>query len=61
VVNVVWGFVNLVAGVLLLCYFFPRGELAWLGWSLFGLGALLLALQMATHFGKVRAGKHLRT
>ena len=54
-VNVLWGFVNFVAGVVLLHFFRPRG---WIGWSDVGAGALLLALQMATHFGKVRAGKY---
>ena len=58
VVNVIWGFVNFVAGVLLLHYFWPEGQLAWLGWSLFGLGALALGLQLSMHFGKVRTGKH---
>jgi hypothetical protein len=57
VVNVVWGFANFVAGVLLLYFFEPLGPLAWLGWSLFGLGVLGLGLQLATHFGKLRAGK----
>ena len=55
VVNVLWGFVNFVAGVVLLHFFRPRG---WIGWSDVGAGALLLALQMATHFGKVRTGKY---
>ena len=54
VVNVLWGFVNFVAGVLLLHFFLPRG---WAGWFAVGAGALLLALQMAAHFGKVRSGK----
>jgi hypothetical protein len=58
VVNVVWGFANFAAGVLLLHHFTPKGELAWMGWSLFGLGALALGLQLAMHFGKVRAGKY---
>jgi hypothetical protein len=55
VVNVLWGFVNFVAGVLLLHYFRPRG---WTGWIAVGAGALLLSLQLATHFGKVRADEH---
>jgi hypothetical protein len=57
-VNVVWGFGNLVAGALLLHSFWPRGDAAWAGWVAVGLGALLLAVQSSTHFGKVRAGKH---
>jgi hypothetical protein len=57
VVNVLWGFFNFVAGVVLLHYFRPRG---WTGWSTVGAGALLLSVQMAAHFGKVRAGEHSR-
>jgi hypothetical protein len=55
--NVVWGFANLTAGALLLSYFWPRGSTAAAGWILFALGAFLLAVQLASHFGKVRAGK----
>jgi len=58
VVNVVWGFANFVIGALLLHYFCPQGPTAPLGWAVVGLGALLISLQLATHFGKVRAGKH---
>ena len=53
-VNVVWGFVNLVAGFVLLHFFWPR-EAA--GWVAFGAGALVNAVLLALHFGKVRAGK----
>ena len=53
--NVVWGFANLVGGALLLHFFWPRGDAAVSGWIAVGLGALLLSVQMATHFGKVRA------
>jgi hypothetical protein len=56
-VNVVWGFGNLVAGVLLLHFFWPQGDAAVFGWVAVGAGALFLAVQMATHFGKVQAGK----
>jgi hypothetical protein len=56
-VNVVWGFGNLVAGGLLLHFFWPPGDAVWAGWIAVGAGALLLAAQMAVHFGKVRAGK----
>jgi hypothetical protein len=56
-VNVLWGFGNLVAGALLLHYFWPRGDAAWAGWVAVGVGALLLSIQMSIHFGKVRAGK----
>jgi len=54
VVNVVWGFANLVAGALLLYWFSPAGAHAWVGWTVAGLGALGLGVQMASHFGKVR-------
>ncbi len=57
VVNVVWGFANFVGGALLVHVFWPQGEAAWAGWIAFGAGALLLAIAMATHFGKVRVGK----
>ena len=56
-VNALWGFGNLVAGALLLHFFWPRGDAAWVGWCVVGAGALLLAVQVSTHFGKVRAGK----
>jgi len=56
-VNVVWGFGNFVAGALLLHFFWPQGDAAWSGWIAVGAGALFLAVQMAIHFGKVRAGK----
>jgi hypothetical protein len=56
-VNALWGFGNLVAGALLLHFFWPRGDAPWAGWMAVGAGALLLAVQMAMHFGKVRAGR----
>jgi hypothetical protein len=56
-VNVVWGFGNLVAGVLLLHFFWPQADAAWAGWMAVGAGVLLLAVLMASHFGKVRAGR----
>jgi hypothetical protein len=52
--NVMWGFGNLVAGFLLLHYFWP-GVAA--GWVAFGAGALAISIQLSLHFGKVRAGK----
>jgi hypothetical protein len=55
--NVLWGFGNLLAGVLLLHFFRPRGCAAALGWGAVGVGALLMAIFNATHFGKVRSGK----
>ena len=56
-VNVLWGLANLVVGALLLHSFWPQGDVAAFGWVALGLGALLLSVQAATHFGKVRAGK----
>jgi hypothetical protein len=56
-VNALWGFGNLVVGALLLHFFLPWGEAAVWGWIAVGAGALLLAVQSATHFGKVRAAK----
>jgi hypothetical protein len=53
-VNVVWGFANVVAGVLLKYFFWPYSAP---GWVMTALGALALALVMAGHFGKVRAEK----
>jgi hypothetical protein len=53
-VNVLWGFGNLVAGALLLHFFWPWGAA---GWVVVGAGALGISIQLAVHFGKVRAGK----
>ena len=53
-VNVVWGFVNLVAGLVLLRFFWPADVV---GWVLTGVGALALSIMLAVHFGKVRSGK----
>ena len=58
-VNVVWGFANLAAGELMLHYFRPAGDDSAKGWAAVGLGALLLALLTAGHFGKVRAKKRV--
>ena len=55
--NVLWGFGNLVAGALLLHFFWPRGCAAALGWGAAGLGALLMAMQLSVVFGKVRSGR----
>jgi len=55
VVNVIWGFGNLVGGLLLLRYYWP---ISGTGWVVFGAGALVMGVQLASHFGKVRAGKH---
>jgi len=53
-VNVLWGFGNLVAGALLLHFFWPWGAA---GWVVVGAGMLAISIQLAVHFGKVRAGK----
>jgi hypothetical protein len=53
-VNVVWGFVNLVAGLVLLHFFWSSDAAGWLS---AGVGALTLSMMLAVHFGKVRAGK----
>jgi hypothetical protein len=55
--NVLWGFANLVAGALLLHFFWPSGDAAAAGWGAVGLGVLLMSIFNATHFGKVRSGK----
>jgi hypothetical protein len=52
--NVLWGFGNLVAGAVLLHFFWPRGDAAVAGWTAVGVGALLMSIQLATWFGKVR-------
>jgi hypothetical protein len=54
---VVWGFFNLAAGELLLRFFRPAGDGAAKSWVAVALGAFLLSLLMASHFGKVRAKK----
>jgi hypothetical protein len=55
--NVLWGFGNFVAGVLLLHFFRPQCPRACAGWILVGLGALVMSIQLSLHFGKVRAGR----
>ncbi len=54
--NVLWGFGNLLAGALLLHFFWPRGDAAAAGWGAVGLGALLMSVQLATPVGAVRSG-----
>jgi hypothetical protein len=54
-VNVVWGFFNLLAGAVLLYFFWP---ISWSGWAVLAAGSFVLSVLMAGHFGKVRAGKH---
>ena len=54
VVNVLWGFLNLAAGFALLFAFAPKGSDEW---SLVALGALVMAVALARHFGRVRSGR----
>ena len=53
--NTLWGYANLLVGVTLLWFFRPYGDTAMLGWTLVGLGVLLMAVMLSTHFGKVRS------
>jgi hypothetical protein len=55
VVNVLWGFLNLAAGLALLLAFAPKESGAVTEWSLVGLGSLVMALALARHFGQVRS------
>ena len=52
VVNVYWGFANLVGGLVLLGEFWPT---SWVGWVVVGAGSLAIGTFCARHFGKVRA------
>jgi hypothetical protein len=54
VVNVLWGFLNLVIGFALLFEFAPKGADVVFEWLFVGLGALVMALFCAWHFGRVR-------
>jgi hypothetical protein len=54
-INVYWGFANLVEGAVLLARFAPAPPRAYLDWGLVGAGVLLAGTQMSTHFGKVRS------
>jgi hypothetical protein len=57
VVNLVWGFANLVVGALLLSYW-PVGWRIGPSLGLFLLGVLVRGVFLATHFGRVlRAGE----
>ena len=53
--NVLWGFGNLLAGALLLHFFWVGGCAGCVGWGAVGLGALLMAVQLSVVFGKVRS------
>jgi hypothetical protein len=57
VVNVLWGFLNLAIGFVLLWSFYPKGVDVRAEWALVGLGILIIALFLAAHFGRVRSGQ----
>ena len=57
IVNVLWGFFNLAVGFALLFAFAPKGADVVLEWAFVGLGALVVALFCAWHFGRVRSGR----
>ena len=52
--NALWGFANLAAGFVFLGFFRPQGSGAAFGWILVGLGVLVAAVSLSTHFGGVR-------
>src|SRR6516165_5395807 len=54
-VNVLWGFFNLAVGFALLFAFAPKGADVIVEWGFVGLGALLIALYLARHFGRLRS------
>jgi hypothetical protein len=54
-INALWGYANLLVGAVLLWFFQPRGDSALVGWILVGLGILMMAVMLSTHFGKVRS------
>jgi hypothetical protein len=55
VVNVLWGFLNLAVGFALLFAFAPKRSDVIVEWVFVGLGALVIALFLARHFGRVRS------
>jgi hypothetical protein len=55
-VNVLWGFLNLVAGYVLVCLVGDFDLHASADVAVLGLGALLLALVMARRFGRFNGG-----
>lgn len=56
--NALWGYLNLAIGFALLWFFRPKADGALAGWIAFGLGALLAAVWLSKHFGKVRGQAH---
>ena len=57
IVNVLWGSLNPAVGFALLFAFAPKGADVILEWAFVGLGALVIALFCAWHFGRVRSGR----
>jgi hypothetical protein len=55
-VNVLWGFLNLVAGYVLVCRVGDFDLRSTVDVAVLGLGALLLALMSARHFGRFHGG-----
>src|SRR5580704_3163494 len=55
-VNVLWGFLNLVVGYVLVCRVGDFDLRSSLDVAALGLGALLLALLVARHFGRFNGG-----
>ena len=57
VINVLWGWLNLLVGAWMLWQFWPKGGSTLPQWGLVWLGALVMALFLANHFGKVCSPK----
>lgn len=55
-VNVVWGFFNTVIAYLLVAHVGDFHLRSWSDIGVFGLGALLISLQSARHFGQFHGG-----
>jgi hypothetical protein len=55
-VNVLWGFLNLVVGYVLVCHVGDFDLHSTADVAVLGLGALLLALMMARRFGRFHGG-----
>jgi hypothetical protein len=55
-VNVVWGFLNFVIGYVLVVRVGDFQLRSWADVGVFGLGALLISLQAARHFGQFHGG-----
>ena len=53
-VNVIWGFLNLTVGGALLYIFLPQLPPPWPLCAASLIGAFIMALMLAAHFGKVR-------